>query len=138
MSIEGRIAIDVSFADSAEGTSVQSLKKIAMVDTDTYTTGKAAIFTGTVGTAGAIVQTVPTSPAYRDATGAVVSFSNVSRIAFQASQDCTATDGDDPSSRVRSRGSVALTDWAYVGTTIEITPLFTAGTASYTLVLYGT
>lgn len=135
MAIDGRINVDVLFHDT-DGTA--SLKVVSLEDSTSYTTGKVAVVSGTVGTSGVTISTVPVSPAYRDATGAVVSFANVSRIAFQASRDCTATDGDDASSRVRSRGSVVLTDWAYAGSTIEVGPLFTSGTASYTLVLYGT
>lgn len=138
MSIEGRIAVDVSFADTATSSGVQSLKKITLVDTTAYATGKVAIVTGTVGTANVVVQTQPMSPEYKNSAGQVVTFATVNRVAFQSTRDCTATDGDDPKNRVRSLGLAAVTDWQPVGSTIEIDVNFTSGTAAYTLILYGT
>jgi hypothetical protein len=135
MSIEGRIAIDVNFADSSDATGVQSLKKISLVDTTSYSTGKVAIITGTAGTTAAAISTAPT--VYKDASGAAVSFSTIQRVAFaatpEASIDTTqrASGGDNV---ITSRnGQVTIVDVPSV--TMVYT---TAGTASYTLVLYGT
>jgi len=139
MSIEGRIAVDVSFADTATSSGVQSLKKISLMDTDTYTTGKVAVVTGTLtAPAGVTISWQPMSPEYKDASGSNVSFTTVSRVMFQCTRDCTATDADSSASRVRSAGNVSVSDWNPVGSSIELEPQFTSGTASYTLVLYGT
>jgi len=137
MSIEGRIAIDVNFADSSDATGVQSLKKISLVDTSSYSSGKVAVVTGTIGVSGTSINCA-SGLTYRDASGQVVQFSNVSRLAFQCSRDCTASDEDDTYSRARSNGNAAVCDWKPAGQTITLEPQFTSGTASYTLVLYGT
>jgi hypothetical protein len=142
MSIEGRIAVDVSFADSSDATGVQSLKKITLTEGTPYTTGKAAIFVGTVGTG---VVTVDTSPStFRDASGAVVDFDTngglIRRIAFQAVGTRCKLDfqGGD---LAYSSGAVSVIDTLGVvsgGDALTIARDTTAGTASYTLVLYGT
>ena len=136
MSLEGRIAIDVNFADSSDSTGVQSLKKISLVDTTSYSSGKVAIVTGTVGTAAITI--VGNNLSYRNASGQLVAFTGFSRVAFQASRDCLATDADNADNRCRSIGNVSLCDWLPIGGSIDIEPKFTAGTASYTLVLYRT
>ena len=82
MSIEGRIAIDVNFADSSDATGVQSLKKISLVDTSSYSSGKVAIVTGTCGTAAVSIALAPTS--YRDSSGSGVWFYFVCGIVLSA------------------------------------------------------
>jgi hypothetical protein len=138
MSIAGRIAIDVNFADSSDATGVQSLKKILLVDTSSYSSGKVALVTGTVGTAAITINTANLSPAYRDAAGQAVSFASVSRIAFECTRDCVAQDEGQFLNRLRSNNQLAVGNWTQVGTAIELEAQFTSGTASYTLVLYGT
>ena len=135
MSIEGRIAIDVNFADSSDATGVQSLKKISLVDTSSYSSGKVAIVTGTCGTAAVSIALAPTS--YRDASGGFVSFSVVSRIAFAAnpSSSCGA-DGEDEQV-VSSGNRVSVTDVS-TPTSFSVARIGTSGTAAYTLVMYGT
>lgn len=135
MSLEGRIAIDVNFADSSDATGVQSLKKVSLVDTTSYSSGKVALITGVAGTATAAIATSPT--VYKDASGAAVSFSTIERVAFSAnpaaSIDTTQriSGGDNV---ISSRnGQVTVVDVPSV--TMVYT---TAGTATYTLVLYGT
>lgn len=135
MSIEGRIAVDVSFADTATSSGVQSLKKITLVDTTAYATGKVAIVTGTCGTAAVTISTTPT--VYRDSSGALVSFAALERVAFSATPSATVDvqqRGAGGDNYITSRsGQVAVVD------TPAVTFVYTtAGTASYTLVLYGT
>lgn len=130
MSIRGRIAVDVQFADDDASGGVKSLKTIALQDATEYTTGKVAIVSGTVGTAGVTVS--PAALAYRDASGQTVSMT-LTRLVLQSptlcrvqSADVTAwsLDGAPAVSNVQTGSSVV------VGTT--------SGTAAYTLVLYGT
>ena len=135
MSIEGRIAVDVSFADTATSSGVQSLKKITLVDTTAYATGKVAIVTGTCGTAAVTVQLTPTS--FRDASGSLVSFAALERVAFSATPSATVdvqqrNNGGDNSITSRN-GQISVVDSPAVSFVYT-----TAGTASYTLVLYGT
>ena len=130
MSIEGRIAIDVGFTDTYTASAVQSVQRISLTSTDAYTTGKVAVISGTCGTALVTIIANPTS--YRDASGSVVSFSNVTRIAFQSSRACNYVDSaNDLISQTFSVFATSMTD-------MQIGVTGTSGTASYTIVLYGT
>jgi hypothetical protein len=75
VSIEGRIAIDVNFTDTSTAGGASSVKKISLVDTTAYSSGKVAIVTGTCGTAGVTIN--PAALTYKDASGAAVSMSAV-------------------------------------------------------------
>ena len=134
-SIEGRIAVDVSFADKSETSGVQSLKKLTLTDTTSYTAGKVAIVTGTCGTASVNVAISPSS--YRDSAGNLVTFAGVSRIAFAANplSKCFPTGQDELVVSNNNRVSVTEIQSAVV---FEVARIATAGTASYTLVIYGT
>ena len=139
MSIEGRIAIDVSFADTASSGNVQAVKKIQLVDTTAYTTGKVAIVTGTVGTAQVSIDPAPST--YRDAEGNVVAFANEKRIAFSATAPSPGTLLQDSNGTVLRSigGSVALCDSIDSDEDVLFANVAgTAGTATYTIVLYGT
>jgi hypothetical protein len=139
MTIEGRIAVDVSFADKADGTNVQSLKRISIADATSYTTGKVAIVTGTCGTAQVSIDFSPST--YRNAEGNVVSFSTVKRIAFSATAPSPGTLLQDSSGTVlRSvSGSVAVCDSTDSGDDVlSAYVVGESGTTSYTIVLYGT
>lgn len=133
--VRGRIAVDVQFTDSTASSGVQSLKTITLQDATEYTTGKVAVITGTCGTA---AFTVATSPSvYRNSAGSLVSFATIERVAFSASLNATIdvqqrSAGGDNSITSRD-GQVAVVDTP--GVTFIYT---TAGTASYTLVIYGT
>jgi hypothetical protein len=142
MSIEGRIAIDVSFADSATSDGVQSLKKISLADTTSYTTGKVAILAGTCGTAAVTVATLGEAVDFKDAIGSAAVFSSFTRLALSspqavlmtgtgkyenlamASQGGNGAVGNMPPSVFSPSGSLAVQSFS--------------GTASYTIVLYGT
>lgn len=132
MAIDGRINVDVLFHDT-DGTA--SIKVVSLEDSTAYATGKVAIVTGTCGTT---ALTIATSPSvYRNASGSLVSFSTIERVAFAATPSATVDvqqrgAGGDNSITSRS-GQVAVVD------TPAVTFVYTtAGTASYTLVLYGT
>jgi hypothetical protein len=133
MGLDGRINVDVLFHDT-DGTT--SLKVVSLEGSNQYTAGKVAVVTGTCGTTAVTIS--GGGLLYRNAAGQLVTFSEYSRVAFQSSRDCTATDGDSVDNRCRSIGNVALCDWNPVGSSIDIEPKFTSGTASFTLVLYGT
>jgi hypothetical protein len=135
MSIEGRIAIDVNFADSSDATGVQSLKKISLVDTTSYISGKVAIVTGTCGTAAVTIAVAPT--VYRDASGSVVSFSAVSRIAFAANPQASCAVPGEDENIVSSGNRASVTD-VQNPSSLSVRKTGTSGTAAYTLVMYGT
>lgn len=133
--VRGRIAVDVLFTDSTTSSDEQSLKTVTLQDATEYTTGKVAIVSGTCGTSAVSVTTSPS--VYRNSSGSLVSFATVERIAFVATPDATVdvqqrSAGGDNSITSRN-GQVAVVD------TPAITFVYTtAGTASYTLVIYGT
>jgi hypothetical protein len=125
MSTEGRIAIDVSFSDTASGTGMQALKRLALTSTDAYSTGKIAILAGTCGTAAVAVAVAPST--YKDADGSAVSFATVTRFAFAAGAGVAVSGGSRVSvSDSRSGGTAGFNVSAY------------SGTASYSLVIVGT
>jgi hypothetical protein len=132
MSIEGRIAIDVNFADSSDATSVLSLKKISLIDTDSYATGKVALLTGTCGTD--VVTLVNDGvTTYKDASGSAVTFSTVKRCAAQVAST-NAIVYDNTSQVICTPGVAAV----FEPSSKTITVNTFSGTASYTVVVYGT
>lgn len=132
MAIDGRINVDVLFHDT-DGTA--SLKVVSLEGSTAYTSGKVAIVTGTCGTTAVTIATSPS--VYRNASGSLVSFSTIERVAFAATPSATVdvqVRGAAGDNSVTSRsGQVAVVD------TPAVTFVYTtAGTASYTLVIYGT
>jgi hypothetical protein len=140
MSIEGRIAIDVGFTDSATSTGVQSVKRISLTSTDAYTSGKVVVVAGTCGTAAV---SISVEPGYRDADGASVAINGVTRFAFASSGRARCSEeagvGQTQGRAVAISGGnrVAISD-------IDGNPsngfsvVAYSGTVSYTLVIYGT
>lgn len=135
MSIEGRISIDVDFNDSTAGAAEQSLKKISLTDTTTYSTGKVAAFSGTCGTA-EVGLMAGGDTSYRDSAGSTVAFSSIVAIAMKAASGRIRfynglTEYNVPAGRV---AVVPPSSDTPTGFSVQTT----AGTATYTLVLYGT
>lgn len=138
MSVKGRFAVDVQFTDSTTSAGVQSLKTVTLQGATEYDFGKIAIVSGTVGTGLVSVSTAPTT--YKNAAGDFVSFANVSRIAFVASgtQLVQVTSGDSGDRLAASMSSMPSVSNCSEDSTLQVGFLAaTAGTASYTLVLYG-
>jgi hypothetical protein len=138
--IKGRFGVEVLFTDSTVVDGAKSLKTIAVQHATEYDFGKVAVVTGTVGTAVTTVAIAPTT--YRDAAGDIVSFSSVSRVAFQASgPTLVACDGiggcGNEDWTIYSRaGQVAVSE-ALETVSFSINVFGTAGTSAYTLVMYG-
>ena len=135
MSIEGRIAVDVSFADSATSSGVQSLKRITLTSTDSYTTGKVALVSGTCGTAAVAVAVAPST--YNDSSGSAVSFATVTRFAFAASAAAVCSEVAGAGVAVSGGSRVSVSD-SRSGGTAGFNVSAYSGTASYSLVIYGT
>jgi hypothetical protein len=137
VSIEGRIAIDVNFTDTSTAGGASSVKKISLVDTQAYTSGAVAVVTGTCGTAAVELSVAPT--VFRDASGSLVSFTAVSRVAFQSTRKVHLVSGGG-TVICQSDSSVAVseTDEITSITPPVVTPQYTSGTAVYTAVFYGT
>jgi len=141
MSIKGKFAVDVQFTDSTTDGNVKSLKTIALQHATEYDFGKIAIITGTCGTA--VINVDCNLPGYRDAAGDLVTFSSISRVAFSAGGSelvrCASDQFDTVgyAMTLYSRaGQVAVSE-CIEDNEFEIGVAATAGTASYTLVLYG-
>lgn len=135
MSIEGRIAVDVGFTDSASSDGVQAVKRLSLTSTDSQTTGKVAIVTGTCGTAAVAIAVAPST--YRDADGSLVSFTTVDRFAFAASAAARCAEATGSGAAISSASRVALSD-ARGGGTAGFSVSAYSGTASFTVVVVGT
>jgi len=134
MSIEGRIAIDVSFSDSTSASGVQSLKRIALTSTEAYSTGKVAVLTGTVGTAAITLAVAPS--VYRDASGAFVSFSTITRVAYKSSGFTSLVDLSTNTTINSDADAVSVTTLNDTGDTLQLEAA--DGTSTYTIMIYGT
>ena len=131
MAIDGRINIDVLFHDT-DGTT--SLKVVSLEDSTAYTTGKVAIVTGTVGTAAVEIALNPLFSSYRDSSGADVEFASLQRLVFSASPaaQLSSTEGNVVVTTSASGRASVLCPYS------NLQMATTSGTATYTLVLYGT
>jgi hypothetical protein len=133
--VSGSISVNVEFRDTTTSSGVQSLKTIALRDGTEYTSGKVAIVTGTAGTAEVAINVAPQSP-YKNASGEIVSFTSVLRYAFSATGSRAACVDNNGASVFSSGGRVSVSDTGVADDPFAIST--TAGTCSYTLVLYGT
>jgi len=140
MSIEGRINIDCLFHDT-NGTA--SLKVVSLQDSKAYTTGKVAIVSGTVGTTAATFISADNGDAsstYRDASGSLVSFSQITSVAVKATaltRPLVFGDSSIPISIV-IRGGEVLAYPCSVSAGDNVSVRSSSGTATYTILLYGT
>jgi len=140
-SIDGSIGINVVFHDRAGS----RIKVLQLADHKSYATGKVAVVTGTVGTTEISINSENTS--YKNASGDPVGFSSVARFAFSASgslfvgcrcDNPLALAGLYSNPVVYSKdNSVSIAD-CQEDEEFTVRVLATAGTAAYTLVLYGT
>lgn len=139
--VRGKFVIDVDFTDRTTATGVQRMKLVSLASATEYPDGKVAVVSGTCGTAVVSVPVAPTT--YRNAAGNLVSFASVSRVAFQASgPTLVACDGsagygvDDWT--IYSRANQVAVSEALETSGFSINVFDTAGTSSFTLVMYGT
>jgi hypothetical protein len=133
MSIEGRINVDVLVHDK-DGTA--SLKVTSLQDSRAYTTGKVAIVSGTVGTSAVTIQVAPT--AYRDASGALVSFFEIERYVIKSGPAALVV--NNPTVTVDANSlSIVSSSYGDFGDAGQLpTVRANAGTSSYTIAMYGT
>ena len=144
MSLTGRFAIDVQFQDATSAVGgVQSRKTISLQHATEYTDGKVAVITGTCGTA--VINVDVNAPNYRDAAGNAVTFTTIERVAFQAvgpyNVRCASDnlDGTGYAMTLYSRSGHVAVSGSIEDNEFEIGIVdLTSGTASYTLLLFGT
>ena len=138
--VRGKFVIDVDFTDRTTATGVQRMKLVSLASATEYPDGKVAMVSGTCGTAVVVVPVSPTT--YRNAAGNVVSFANVSRVAFSATGaamvacDGSGGCGENDWTIYSRAGQVAVSE-AVETTSFSINVMGTAGTASFMLVMYG-
>jgi hypothetical protein len=141
MSIDGSFGVNVVFHDRAGS----RIKVVQLADHQNYTTGKVAIVTGTVGTTEVNID-IENNLSYKNASGDAVGFSSVTRFAFSASgsllvgcrsdQNLANASGYENPIVYSKDNSVSIAD-CLEDEEFLVQVLATAGTASYTLVLYG-
>lgn len=133
MSIEGRISIDALFHDK-DGTA--SLKVVSLQDSRAYSSGKVAIVSGTCATSAVTIQVAPT--AFRDASGAFVSFVEIQRFVIKSGPIALIL--NQPNVTVDANAisvvSNAVGDFDDPGQLPTVRT--NAGTTTYTIVMYGT
>ena len=131
MSVEGRISVDVVFHDR-DGTNAVNV--VTLAKSDGYSSGKVAIFEGVASTSATSIFTAPS--AYRGPNGEIVGIGQPQRIAFLASPAAVVEFGNGiggDASLLCNDASPCLANtdgqsfWVYT----------TAGTSSYTLIVYG-
>ena len=139
MSIEGRIDINVAFQDK-DG---QRLKIVSLNDSREYTTGKVAIVSGTVGTTAVTFASSDSGAAvstYRDASGALVSLSSITKVVIKATtpnRPLVLTD-QDSGNAISVPAEEVLVYPCGISPNDGATVRSASGTAAYTIILYGT
>ncbi len=132
MTIEGRIGIDVLFHDT-DGTN--AINVVSLQNVTAISTGTVAVASGVVGTSAVSVLIDPTT--YRDASGNVVSLTYVNQIVFKCSAECSVEESSGRAwTRCAANGVVVLgTEQGGIDGFV-VGPIG-SGTATYTLVMYG-
>jgi len=133
MAVSGTVNVSASFVDTDETTGVVSDKKVSLASADVHTGGKVALVTGTCGTA--VVNIDLTSLGYRDAAGELVTLDIVQRMALKANPGAFAEFVDSGEKLKSLRDRVSIECVQNTDDTIHV--YTTAGTSTYTLLLYG-
>jgi len=133
MSIEGSISVSFDFNDTASSSGVSSLKKVRLASNEAITAGKVAVVSGTVSTATQNIDL--TSLSYRDASGELVTLSNIDRLAIQADRSVYIELVDTGTKIHADDGKVSI---SCVHNTDDTLLLYTtSGTSSYTVAFHG-
>ena len=130
MTISGRLSVDALVHDT---TSTTSLKALSLESSESVTTGKVAIVTGTCGTSADSIAVAPS--VYVDSAGSAVTFGTVTRVVLQGSAALKFTS----SSVTAYSGTTQCAAFALSGhTTAAVNVAAVTGTATYTIMLVGT
>ena len=138
MSIEGSINVSALFHDR-DGTT--AMKVLSLRSSIEHTTGKVAIVTGTAGTAAATLFDTNAAVPYRDASGTLVEFGNVSQALFSWSgtsqRYCEFQAFEGQKVVLASQSGSVSASRIDSGASNEIAITAGGGTGTYTIVLYG-
>ena len=130
MTISGRLSVDALVHDT---TSTTSLKALSLESSESVTTGKVAIVTGTCGTTAVSIAVAPS--VYVDSAGSAVTFATVTRVVLQGSAGLKFTS----SSVTAYSGTTQCAAFALNShTTAAVNVAAVTGTATYTIMLVGT
>jgi hypothetical protein len=132
MSVQGRISVDVVFHDT-DGTN--AINVVSLQDSQEYTTGKVAIISGTAGTAAVSIQVAPTS--YRNASGELVSFSEIETYVVQSGQNNLVMTNPTLTLNANSVAVIPQTTGDFDDSGQLPTVSTVSGTSTYTIILYG-
>lgn len=133
MSLDGNVSVVFDFNETSSASNVDSLKKVRLASNESYTAGKIAVVSGTISTT---VQNVDlTSLTYRDASGELVTFTNIDRIALVSSRSAYV-ELVDTGTKIHSDNSKVSVSCVH-NTDDTLRVYTTSGTSSYTLALYG-
>jgi len=133
MAVSGTVNISASFIDSDETTGVESEKKVSLASANVHTGGKVALVSGTCGTA--VVNVDLTSLGYVNAAGETVSMSIVQRMAIKANPGAFAEFVDSGEKLKSLCDLVSISCVQNTDDTIHV--YTTAGSSTYTILLYG-
>jgi hypothetical protein len=132
MSIDGRISIDAIFHDT-DGTA--SISVVSLNESEEYSSGVVAVITGT---ASGVQQILPVTPTtYRNAAGNLVSLSQCKHVIVKSNSG-TVVYGDLTNSVSVPPGRAASLATDLNSGNADISIYADGGTASYTIILYGT
>jgi hypothetical protein len=131
MSVSGRVNVGVVFHD-VDGDS--AIKIVSLDDARAYSTGKVASVSGTCGTS--TVSVVLDDLGYSNAGGDLVTLTDVTDVFFTASSDCVLTATGASASLWATGNQVSASAMPVAPTGFTVASA--SGTASYTIVLYGT
>ena len=130
MTISGRLSVDALVHDT---TSTTSLKALSLESSESVTTGKVAIVTGTCGTSAVSSAVAPS--VYVDSAGSAVTFATVTRVVLQGTAALKFT----ASSVTAYSGTTQCAAFALNShTTAAVNVAAVTGTATYTIMLVGT
>lgn len=139
MSVEGRISVDVVFHDK-DGTN--AINVVTLQDSKEYTTGKVAIVSGTVGTTAVTFASSDSGEpvsTYRDASGQLVSLSSITKVVIKATTQNRPLIFTDQNSgnAISVPAEEVLVYPCGISPNDGVTVRAFNGTASYTIILYG-
>ena len=130
MTVSGRLSVDALVHDT---TGTTSLKALSLESSESVTTGKVAIVTGTCGTSAVSIAVAPST--YFDSAGSAVTFATVTRVVLQGSAALKFTS----SSVTAYSGTTQCAAFALnAHTTAAVNVAAVTGTATYTILLVGT
>ena len=133
MAVSGTVNVSASFVDTYTATGVDSEKKAALSHAETFSGGKVAVISGTVGTTAITLDT--TSTGYIDAEGNEVQLSQINKVAFKSNPGSFLIFNDTYVKILSTGDRVAMTCCLTGYDAFDIQSQ--TGTSTYTVLLYG-